>query len=280
MRVYTLVLLVFVVFMTLCMFAEVEGWFGGRRGSSRSSSSRSSSRSVSRSSSRGGSGGRRTSSSRSTSVSSRRTRPSSRKTSVRKTSSSRRGGWFGGRRSSSSKKSSVKKSGGWFGSRKSPKKTTPAKKTIGGYSYTSKKSPRGKTITVGKQKIHVGKTGIRDRDETGHRTGLGTLARETIKNPKKTIKAIKEFAKSYADMRKKNLKGGNLAAHREANKKATQKANSKVAGAISAIREQYKNFRVKKNPDGSIHLGDTRTKKERDATMNANKKGREDANKG
>ncbi|XP_032229805.2 uncharacterized protein LOC116613261 isoform X2 [Nematostella vectensis] len=186
-------------------------------------------------------------------------------------------GWFGGRRESS--RSSSSRSSSRSVSRSSSSRGSGERKTSSS-SYTSKKSQRGKTITVGKQKIHVGKTGIRDRDETGHRTGLGTLAKETIKNPKKTTNAVKEFAKSYADMRKKNLKGGNLAAHREANKKATEKANSKVAGAISAIREQYKNFRVKKNPDGSIHLGDTRTKKERDATMNANKKGREDANKG
>lgn len=78
-------------------------------------------------------------------------------------------------------------------------------------------------------------------------------------------------------MRKKNVIGGNLDAHRKANKAATLKSDAKTAGAISALREQYKNFRVKQNKDGSVHVGDTRTKKERDSTMNANKQGRQDA---
>ena len=50
-----------------------------------------------------------------------------------------------------------------------------------------------------------------------------------------------------------------------------------VAGALSALREQYKNFRAKENPDGTTHIGDTRTEKERKDTMDANKKGREKA---
>lgn len=110
--------------------------------------------------------------------------------------------------------------------------------------------------------------------------GLGTLARKMVSQPVKTIKAIKSFAKSYTDMRKKNVIGGNLEAHRKGNKDATSKADAQTAGAISALREQYKNFRIKQNKrDGSIHIGDTRTKKERDDTMNANKQGREDAKK-
>ena len=48
-----------------------------------------------------------------------------------------------------------------------------------------------------------------------------------------------------------------------------------VAGAISALREQYKRFRVKKNPDGSWHVGDTRTKQEIRNVMDANQKGRD-----
>jgi len=39
------------------------------------------------------------------------------------------------------------------------------------------------------------------------------------------------------------------------------------------LKEQYKRVRVKNNPDGSLHIGDTRTKEETAATMNANKKG-------
>ncbi|KAK3755577.1 hypothetical protein QZH41_005962 [Actinostola sp. cb2023] len=139
---------------------------------------------------------------------------------------------------------------------------------------------KGITAKVGKTTIHTNdflKT--RDRDETGHRTGLGTLARKMISQPVKTVKAIKAFAKSYRDMTKKNRIGGNLPAHRQANKDATKVSDAKTAGAISALREQYKNFRVKQNKDGTIHIGDTRTKKERQDTMNANKQGRQDAKK-
>ena len=101
-----------------------------------------------------------------------------------------------------------------------------------------------------------------------------------ITQPKKTVKAGIEFFKSYEKMRKANKKGGNLAAHEEANRKATAKSDAETAAAFSALREQYKRTRVKSNPDGSWHVGDTRTKEETEATMNANKKGRENALKG
>ena len=174
---------------------------------------------------------------------------------------------------------------------------------------------RGTTIKAKGNTVHVGKTGIRDRDETGHRTGinqvlycllcielgvsksgnfarrsrggrslimffitfkgLGTLAKKMVKQPVKTVKAGIEFVKSYQKMRKANKKGGNLAAHEEANRRATEKSDAETAAAFSALREQYKRTRVKANPDGSVHIGDTRTKEETDSTMNANKRGRE-----
>ena len=82
-------------------------------------------------------------------------------------------------------------------------------------------------------------------------------------------------------MKKANVKGGNLAAHEEANQKATEVSDAETAAAISALREQYKPFRPpKKNPDGSVHIGDTRTKEETAATMDANKRGRENAKNG
>lgn len=80
-------------------------------------------------------------------------------------------------------------------------------------------------------------------------------------------------------MRKANEKGGNLAAHEEANRKATAVSDKKTAEALSALREQYKRHRVRTNPDGTVHHGDTRTQKEVDETMAANKRGRENPNK-
>ena len=107
--------------------------------------------------------------------------------------------------------------------------------------------------------------------------GLGTLAEKVVTQPKKTIEVAKEFAESYQKMREENKKGGNLEAHEEANREATKKSDAETAAAFSALREQYKRTRVKANPDGSLHIGDTRTKEETDATMNANKRGRESA---
>lgn len=118
---------------------------------------------------------------------------------------------------------------------------------------------------------------IRPRDKTGHRTGLGTLARSLVKNPIKTVISVGAFGKSYLDMRKANRKGGNLAAHEKANYAGTKIAGSKVSSAISAAREQYKRFRIKTNPDGSKHYGDTRTLKEIKDTMDANQRGRDNA---
>ena len=96
----------------------------------------------------------------------------------------------------------------------------------------------------------------------------------------KTVKAGYEMAKSYFKMRKEKIIGGNLKAHEEANRKATEVSDDKTAAAYSALREQYKPVRLipRKNPrDGSWHIGDTRTQKETDDTMNANKRGRESA---
>ena len=101
-----------------------------------------------------------------------------------------------------------------------------------------------------------------------------------LKEPVKTAKAAMEFVKSYQKMREENVKGGNLPAHEEANREATEKSNAETAAALSALREQYKRGRVKNNPDGSWHVGDTRTEEETSATMNANKKGREAAQAG
>ena len=98
-----------------------------------------------------------------------------------------------------------------------------------------------------------------------------------VTQPKKTIEAAKEFAENYQKMREENKKGGNLEAHEEANREATKKSDAETAAAFSALRKQYKRIRVKSNPDGSLHIGDTRTKEETDATMNANKRGRESA---
>lgn len=170
---------------------------------------------------------------------------------------------------------------------------------------------RGKTIKAKGKTVHIGKVGVRDRDETGHKTGmepvsrvlavaeswrenpardvrrllltcffiifegLGTIAKKIVTKPKKTVQAGIEFVKSYQKMRQANRIGGNLAAHEEANRKATEKSDAETAAAFSALREQYKRTRVKTNPDGSLHIGDTRTQLETDDTMNANKKGRE-----
>ena len=84
--------------------------------------------------------------------------------------------------------------------------------------------------------------------------------------------------KSHKDMIEKNQIGGNLAAHEEGNKNAAEKSDRETAAALSAAREQYKRVRVKQSKaDGNWHIGDTRTQKEIDDTMNANKKGREKA---
>lgn len=101
-----------------------------------------------------------------------------------------------------------------------------------------------------------------------------------VKQPVKTVKAGIEFVKSYQKMRKANVKGGNLVAHEEANREATKVSDAETAAALSASREQFKRGRVKNNPDGSLHVGDTRTREETAATMNANKKGRESAQAG
>ena len=98
-----------------------------------------------------------------------------------------------------------------------------------------------------------------------------------ISQPVKTVKAASEFVKSNEKMRKANVIGGNLPAHEEANRKATEVSDKETAAALSAVREQYKRVRVKEHPDGSVHVGDTRTQKEIDDTMAANKKGRESA---
>ena len=59
-------------------------------------------------------------------------------------------------------------------------------------------------------------------------SGLGTLAKSAVKNPVKTYKAVTAFANNYNEMRAKNIKGGNLEAHRKANKEATEIAGAKV----------------------------------------------------
>ena len=57
--------------------------------------------------------------------------------------------------------------------------------------------------------------------------------------------------------------GGNLPAHEEANRKGTEVSDAETTAALSAAKEQYKRFRVKENPDESVHVpGDTRTQKE------------------
>merc|ERR1712013_593876 len=117
--------------------------------------------------------------------------------------------------------------------------------------------------------------GIRDRDETGHRTGLGTIARSFVRQPIKTVKSFGAFASSYNNMR--NRIGGNLPAHEKANFDATKIGGARLSGGISALREQYKRFRIKQNPDKSVRIGDTRTPKEVRDTMNANKAGRDRA---
>lgn len=156
---------------------------------------------------------------------------------------------------------------GWWGSRSSSRSSSSGRRSS---------SSRTSNTRSGNQIKH-GKTGIRDRDETGHRTGLGTLGKKLIKQPIKTIQAGWEFAKSYGKMRKENKIGGNLPAHQEANREATKKSDAETAAAFSALREQYKRHRDKTNPDGTRHIGDTRTQEEIDAVMDANKQGREDA---
>ena len=100
-----------------------------------------------------------------------------------------------------------------------------------------------------------------------------------MSQPGKTAKAVYEMAKSYFNMRNANIKGGNLKAHEEANRRATKASDKKTAAALSALREQYKRHRTKTNPDGTVHHGDTRTQKEIDQTIAANKKGRENPKK-
>ena len=56
--------------------------------------------------------------------------------------------------------------------------------------------------------------------------GVGTLARKMSTEPKKTIRAENELKKSYTKMRQANEIGGNLAAHREANREATRKSDA------------------------------------------------------
>ena len=53
-----------------------------------------------------------------------------------------------------------------------------------------------------------------------YNTGLGTLGESLLKSPRKTLGAINAFRESYNKMRKANVKGGNLKAHEEDNKKA------------------------------------------------------------
>ena len=110
--------------------------------------------------------------------------------------------------------------------------------------------------------------------------GLVTLAKKMLNQPIKTFQAGKEMKKSYDDMKKKNVIGGNLAAHEEANQRAAEKSDAETAAAFSALREQSKRFRpgiTKNRADKSRHIGDTRSQKEIDDTMNANKRGREKA---
>ena len=90
------------------------------------------------------------------------------------------------------------------------------------------------------------------------------------------MKAGLEFGKSYFKMR--NVKGAHLPAHEDVNHKATEESDAETAAAFSALREQCKRTRTKQHPDGSVHVGDTRTQKEIDDTMAANKRGRESAN--
>lgn len=176
-------------------------------------------------------------------------------------------GWWGRRSSSSS------------GSRSSSSRSSSSRRSSSGTKVSSSTNDRGvKTVTNGKQTVKVGLTGIRDRDKTGHRTGLGTLAKKVVQQPVKTAKAVWEMGKSYVKMRNANVKGGNLKAHEEANRKATEVSDAKTAAALSAAREQYKRHRKKTNPDGSLHIGDTRSQQKVDDTMAANKRGRESAN--
>ena len=108
--------------------------------------------------------------------------------------------------------------------------------------------------------------------------GLGTLAKKAKSQPVKTANAVYQMAKSYVKMRLANTKRGNLKAHEEANRRATAVSDKKTAAALSALREQYKRHRTKTNKDGTVHHGDTRTHKEVDETMAANKRGRENPN--
>ena len=101
-----------------------------------------------------------------------------------------------------------------------------------------------------------------------------------MSQPVKTAKAVYEMAKSYVKMRMANIKGGNLKAHEDGNRRATAVSDKKTAAALSALREQSKRFRTRTNPDGTVHHGDTRTQKEIDQTMAANKRGRDNPNKG
>lgn len=163
---------------------------------------------------------------------------------------------------------------GWW-SRTSSETSTSSSKSESEYGDND----RVKTVKAFGQTARVGEFGtVRDRDETGHRTGLGTLAKKFVSQPIKTMKAIGEMVKSYDKMVEKNQIGGNLAAHEEGNKNAAEKSDRETAAALSAAREQYKRFRVKQSKAyGNWHIGDTRTQKEIDNTMNANKKGREKA---
>ena len=106
---------------------------------------------------------------------------------------------------------------------------------------------------------------------TDSSAGLGTLAKKMVSQPVKTVKAGMEFVKSYNKMKKANVIGGNLPAHEEANRKATEVSDAETAAAFSALREQSKRHRKG---------GDKRTKEETAATMDANKRGRENAKNG
>ena len=94
-----------------------------------------------------------------------------------------------------------------------------------------------------------------------------------VREPKKTIQAGKEFIKSYQKKFKSKEYKRNLPAHEEANRKGTEESDAETAAAFSALREQL-------NPDGSWHVGDTRTREETDETMDEKKTGRENAKNG
>jgi len=116
--------------------------------------------------------------------------------------------------------------------------------------------------------------GVRQTDETGHSTGLATLAKESIKHPTETVKAVSEFRGAYKELKDEE----DVIKAEVANYRATKASgNPKVAEALTALHEQSRAVSVQKTytPAGEEGRGDMRTQQEIDAVLGSAQVGRE-----